>query len=81
MPIEKHHEYTLDISASLMYQFYEPIYFRIHDKEKRSPKRLGRWVGVDKHIGDALISKIYDTFTGRLYQDLLSVLLILIENF
>ena len=65
-PIEKRHGYTPDISAFLMYQFYEPVYFRIHDKDKRSPERLGRWVGVDKHIGDALTFKIYDPSTGEI---------------
>ena len=48
-----------------MYQFYEPVYFRIHDKDKRSPEKLGRWVGVAKHIGDALTYKIYDPYTGE----------------
>ena len=33
-PIEKRHGYTPDISAYLMYQFYEPVYFRTHEKDK-----------------------------------------------
>ena len=49
-----------------MYQFYEPVYFRIHDKDKRSPEKLGRWVGVAKHIGDALTYKIFDPSTGEI---------------
>ena len=32
----------------------------------RSPERLGGWVGVDKHIGDALTFKIYDPSTGEI---------------
>ena len=65
-PIEKRHGYTPDISAYLMYQFFEPVYFRIHDRDKRSPEKFGRWVGVAKDIGDALTYKIYDPSTGEI---------------
>ena len=49
-----------------MYQFFEPVYFRIHDQDKQSPEKFGRWVGVAKDIGDALTYKIYDPSTGQI---------------
>ena len=57
--IEKRHGYTPDISAFLLYQFYEPVYFRLNDNDKKSPELEGRWVGVDRNVGDALTFKIY----------------------
>ena len=58
-PIEKRHGYTPDISAFLLYQFYEPVYFKLNDDDNKSPELEGRWIGGDKHVGDALTYKIY----------------------
>ena len=58
-PIEKRHGYTPDISAFLMYQFYEPVYYRLNDNDKNSPELEGRWIGIDHDVGDTLSYKIY----------------------
>ena len=41
-PIEKKHGYTPYISAFLICEFYEPVYFRIYEQDKRSLEKLGR---------------------------------------
>ena len=53
-PIEKRHGYTPDISALLLYQFWEPIYFLVDEKTPKSKERKGRWLGLSHHVGDKL---------------------------
>ena len=53
-PIEKRYGYTPDISAFLMYQFYEPVYYRLSDNNMNSLELKGRWIRLDDDIGDTL---------------------------
>ena len=45
-PIEKRHGYTLDISAYLLYSFWEPVYFKVEEYTPNSKERKGYWMGV-----------------------------------
>ena len=63
-PIQKRHGYTPDISAFLNFRFYEPVYYKIHDQDTKSPEEAGRWVGVDHNVGDKLSYHIYCPKTG-----------------
>ena len=53
-PIEKRHGYTPDISALLLYQFWEPIYFFTDEKTPKTKERKGRWIGLSHDVGDKL---------------------------
>src|SRR5210317_11448 len=53
-PISVSHGYTPDISAYLLYQFWEPIYFKIDEKSSSTKELEGRWLGVSKTPGDVL---------------------------
>ena len=50
-----------------MYQFYEPVYFRIHEEGKRSPEELVRWVGATKDMLSSF--KYIIQKQGRYFQD------------
>ena len=67
-PISVCHGYTPDISAYLLYQFWEPIYFKI-DKKSPSTKELeGRWLGVSKTVGDILTYDILSLTSMKVIQ-------------
>ena len=54
-PVEKRHGHTPDISAYLLFEFYEKIYYL--DSEEKYPhtkEKKGRFMGVADNIGDAL---------------------------
>ena len=58
-PLELRTGDTPDISALLMYEFYEQVYFL--DPSQPFPstqERLGRMVGIAEHVGDALCYKV-----------------------
>src|SRR5210317_1142203 len=68
MPISVRHGYTPDISAYLLYKFWEPIYFKI-DKKSPSTKELeGRWLGVSKTVGDILTYDILSLTSMKVIQ-------------
>ena len=58
-PIEKRHGYTPDISAFLLYQFWEPVYYLIDEKTSNSKEQKGRWMGISPNVGDCLTYYIY----------------------
>jgi hypothetical protein len=46
-----------DISALLQFHFYEPVYYKVRGKpsfSSETTERLGHWVGIAEHVGDAL---------------------------
>jgi hypothetical protein len=46
-----------DISALLQFHFYEPVYYKVCEKpsfSSETTERLGYWVGIAEHVGDAL---------------------------
>ena len=54
-PVEKRHGHTPDISAYLMFEFYEKVYYL--DNEEKYPhtkEKKGRFLGVADSVGDAL---------------------------
>ena len=58
-PIEVQTGETPDISALLLYDFYEAIYY--YDPQRSFPdskEGLGRFVGVAEHVGDALCFRV-----------------------
>ena len=56
-----------DISALLQYKFYKPVLF--HEQEARFPEeskeKLGYWVGISEHVGDALTFKVLTADTNK----------------
>ena len=59
-PYEAAMGWTPDISALLHYYFYQPIYYydKITTSFPDSKERIGWWIGVAEHTGDALTYKI-----------------------
>ena len=68
---------TPDISALLVFTWYEPVYDLVTDSSfPDSKESLGRFVGIADHVGDALTFKIlFVTFPnkGTLYNILVFV--------
>ena len=58
-PISKLNEYTPDISAYLLYMFWEAIYYKAKDKFPNSTKRKERLLGVSHHVEDMLTYFLY----------------------
>ena len=76
-PIEKRHGYTPDISAFLLYQFWEPIYYLVDEKTPNSKERKGHWMGVSHNVGDKLTHTIFTVMIPiKSYPVVLFVLLI-----
>src|SRR5210317_871188 len=67
-PISVHHGYTPDISAYLLYQFWEPIYFKIDEKSPSTKELEGRWLGVSKTVGDILTYDILSLTSMKVIQ-------------
>ena len=67
-PISVRHGYTPDISAYLLYQFWEPIYFKIDEKSPSTKELEGRWLGVSKTIGDILTYDILSLTSMKVIQ-------------
>jgi hypothetical protein len=61
-PIEKAHGQKPDVSALLQFRWFEPVLY--HNPSASFPtestEKLGRWVGVAEHIGDALTYLVLD---------------------
>jgi len=56
-----------DISALLLFHFYQRIFYSTLDKHfPDSEERAGYWVGVAENIGDALTFKILDAKTHKI---------------
>ena len=51
---------SLEISASLQYDWYKPFYYRQENNSfpSNSAEQLGHFVGLSKHVGHALTYKI-----------------------
>ena len=58
-PIEKRHGYTPDISALLLYSFWEPIYYKINEYTPNPKERKGHWLVISHHVGEKLIFCLY----------------------
>ena len=66
-PLEELTGTTPDISAILMYQFWEPVYFKKHDASfpSDSTEQSGRFVGIAEHVGHALTFKVLTDDTKK----------------
>jgi hypothetical protein len=62
-PIQKQKGHTPDISAFLHFTFYEKVYYMDSNATYPSSKeKTGYWIGVSKHLGDALT---YEILAGK----------------
>ena len=60
-PLERAHGQKADISALLVFRWWEPVYYHAPSESFPDTKeRSGRWVGVAEHQGDALTYLILD---------------------
>ena len=59
---------TPDISAMIMFYFYQPVYYATHDQSfpSESDERAAFWVGVAEHVGDAMTHKLLDITTKKI---------------
>src|SRR5210317_2348778 len=67
-PISVRHGYTVDISVYLLYQFWEPIYFKIDEKSPSTEELERRWLGVSKIVGDILTYDILSLTSMKVIQ-------------
>ena len=61
-PLEKAHGQPVDVSALMQFRWFEPVLYHAPDASfpSESTEKLGRWVGVADHVGDALTYLILD---------------------
>ena len=66
-PLELMTGSTPDISAIIMYQFWEPVYCKTDNASfpSDSTEKLGRFVGIAEHVGHALTFKILTDDTKK----------------
>ena len=59
---------TPDISITLLFTFYQPVFNATDDQHfpSESEERAGYWVGFGEHCGDAMTHKILDDDTQKL---------------
>ena len=57
-----------DISIILLYTFYQPVFYAIHNQSypSVSDERAACWVGFGEHVGDALTPKLLDDDTKKI---------------
>ena len=67
-PISIQHGYTSDISAHLQCSFWENIYFKVDESTPSTKELPGYWLGVSKHVGDAMTFEIYSPKSGKVLQ-------------
>ena len=58
IPLTVRYGDTPDISAYLAYQFMEPVYYLDDVGFPQTREELGHWIGVARHVGDALCFQI-----------------------
>ena len=61
-PLEKAHGQPVDVSALMQFRWFEPVLYHAPDASfpSESTEKLGRWVGVADHVGDALTYLMLD---------------------
>jgi hypothetical protein len=59
---------TPDISALLLFEFLEPIYYAVEETSCPSHpvEALGHWVGIAEHVGDTLTFKVLTDDTHKI---------------
>ena len=67
-PYQMRHGVTPDISAYLLFTFWEPILFLdLEEKWPYTRERPGRWLGVAHNVGDALTFYILDDQSKQVF--------------
>ena len=66
-PLEVMTGSTPDISALLLFQFWEPVYYKTTDASfpSESTEKLGRFVGIAEHVGHTLTFKVLTDDTQK----------------
>ena len=66
-PLEMLNGSTPDISAIVLFQFWEPVYYKTNDASfpSDSTEKLGRFVGIADHVGHALTFKVLTDDTKK----------------
>jgi hypothetical protein len=67
-PLEVATGFTPDISALLEYSFWQPVYLKTQPRPQfpsGGTERLGRFVGISSHVGDALTYKVLTDDTRK----------------
>ena len=66
-PLEKLTGTTPDISPIIMYQFWEPVYYKTHDPSfpSDSTEQSGRFVGIAEHVGHTMTFKVLTDDTQK----------------
>ena len=62
------HGSTPDISPLMQYQFWEPVYYLIEDKQNfpsKSQEKMGRFVGIAETVGDSMTFKVLTDDTEK----------------
>ena len=59
---------TPDISIILLFTFYQPLLYAMHDQHfpSESEERAAYWVGFREHCGDAMTHKLLDHETQKI---------------
>ena len=59
---------TPDIIIMLLYTFYQPVFYAIHDQyfPLESEEQAAHWVGFGEHGGDAMTHKLLDKITQKI---------------
>ena len=64
-PIEIRYGYTPNISALLLYQIWEQVYYKIDEGTPNIKESKGHWMGISPHVRDILTFYIYCPDTKR----------------
>ena len=61
MSITKATGSTADISPFLRFRFCKPVYYKVDDSDfpSHSTEKRDLWVGISKHIDNAMKSKLF----------------------
>ncbi len=70
-PLEVRDGDTPDISGLLQHRFWDLVYYRVMDKDKKAAasggnERLGRWLGRNLNSGDGMCANILDVRTQEI---------------
>ena len=67
-PLEVLNGSTPDVSSLMQYEFWEPVYYLISDKQEfpsQTQEKLGRFVGISENVGDSMTFKVLTNDTEK----------------
>ena len=65
IPLTKLYGVTPDFSITMMYTFYQSVYYASHNQSFPST-REEIWVGFGEHVGDAITHKLLDSSSNKI---------------